>query len=177
MNSIEIGSIKGLMNFLGRSKDFQGEYYTLKRVNLYTNQLNPKDTVYGVVCSFIENRDICLKINISLRSYLNIKNYLDTHLKKGSVFSCFDLMGTISNHYQLNFISAIVYQYENGHFKTCIVMEKDENFLSADIYFSDVICIIQKMKMPIFINKEIVHHFGISPEEVASFLAEGRIDL
>jgi len=175
MNKIDEKEIKGILNFIGKSKDFSSEYMRVKNFKVYSNQIDLKTLMYGVICWFVEDRDISLKVNISMRSFLNIKNYLEGHTE--NIQTAHDMFSTISNFYDLNFVAAIVPYYKREHYSTYLILEKDGEFLSVNCYFSDIVCMVQKMNMPVYIHKEIVKEMGIPVEALNEFLNEGETNV
>jgi bifunctional DNase/RNase len=170
MNEIKKEDIIGIFNFIGSCQNFNQEFYTVKKFKIYSNEMPIGDPLYGFICWFKEDRDIVLKINTSLKSFLNIKNYINTHTK--SVQTSQDLISTMSNFSKTNLIGAIVPFLDGEHYISYLLMEKDGEYLAVNTYVSDIVCLCQKTKVPVYINKEIIKAKGIPSDEVVHLLED-----
>lgn len=163
MNSsnINYNEIKGLLNFIGKSQDFHSEYYRLDSTRLFYTEKEDGQPFFGLTCNIINIPNKVLNLELSPRSYFNLKYFLDMHTK--FVPTSHKLFTAISNFANINILAAFVPLYDNGHYITYILMECDGRYLCADCIFSDVVCMRQSYDFPIYIHQDIIFGLGENP--------------
>jgi bifunctional DNase/RNase len=164
MNNIKINDILGLLNFVSSTDDFLNKYTRVNGINLYGYEAMDLTNRQGALI-MVDNDQYCINVPMNIRSFLNIKTYLDYHTK--SVMSSSQIMGIFSNLYGINFVAGIIKDADDDYFETYLITEKDGKFSCVNIYLSDLFCISNSLKFPVYINKEIVDRRKLSFKEIS----------
>jgi len=159
-----IVEVEGLLNYLGKSKNFFEEYETLKNTKMFCDEVNPKEYKFGLICYFKNIKEKALKVDLSPRSYFNMKYFLDVHTKY--VSPTHNLFTSVCNFSDINIVAAVVPLYDNGHFVTFIIFEKDGQYLCSDCVLTDAICIMQVNEFPLYVHQDLVYKLGKDPKEL-----------
>jgi len=161
MKTINPTEVKGLLNFVGQSSNFFEEYDVVDNVRLFCSDRDINDLKFGIFCSF-KNSKNTLKVDVSSRSYYNMKFFLDKHTKY--IPHAHKLFNILVNFGKIKIVAAIVTSYDKGHFITYMIFENDGKFLCTDCFFTDAVCIMQSCDFPIYVHQEIVYFLGTDSE-------------
>jgi bifunctional DNase/RNase len=167
MNKLELEEIMGIINFYSDSKDFFKEYTRMGSTYIYNIEGSEDDKKYGLVITTADIK-LCVVAYINLRSFLNLKLYLDKHIKQ--IPSSQGLFTILSNIYGINIICSFVKEVNNNFYKTFIVTEKDGQFFCSNVFLSDAVCFNRSVDVPLYMNNRIIKEKGINPADVQEFI-------
>lgn len=166
MNNIDIDNIGGIINYCSKSNNFQEEYSIVKKIGIYCYDPGSPSSHYGAILNFYDS-ELSVDVPVSMRSFLNIKKYIDSHTK--FVPTSQGLFNILSNFYGVNILLSYVSMEKNNFFETFLLMEQSNKFFCTNSYFSDVICMKNSIKIPIYVNKEIIEKNGMTDKEISIF--------
>ena len=163
MNEIDVEDILGVINFVTCSRDFFEDYSEIDTINVYSYEGIDNTPCAGLIIT-PEDTDLSVSVPISLRSFLNIKMYMDVQTK--SLATPENLLNFISNNYDISFPMAFIKDVYDDYFETYLLFGKDEKYMCVNSFLSDIFCLRNIMDIPVFINKEIIRKRGFYYEEV-----------
>jgi bifunctional DNase/RNase len=172
MDFIKTENIKGIIQDISLSNNFEEEYDEIDTVCLFHYERLDNTYSFGVVMSFTgdEYKNICVNVPLSLRSFLVFKHIGDNNCFNNNTI--YTLINVFSNEFEISVVCAIVTDVIEDYFKTSIIIGKDDKFSVVDLPLSDVFNLKNTMSFPIFINKEIINKRKIDKATIMSYLSQ-----
>jgi len=152
MNNIQLKDINGILNYLSKSEDFFKEYIEANKSYGYSMPMLYGGMKCGLIIETNENKS--LDIDISIRSYLNLKVFSDKQTRQ--IPTSQTLFNIISNFYNVNIVLFFIEKEERGIYFTHVILEKDSNIFCSNVFISDAVCMSKTMHIPIYINRKII---------------------
>lgn len=170
MDFVKIKDIKGIIQDISFSDNFEEEYDEIETVFLFHYERLDSTYSFGVIMFFEgeEYKDKCVNVPLSLKSFLMFKHVGDNHcFNKNTIYT---LLNVFSNEFKISIICAIITDVIGDYFKTCLVIGKDDHFAVVDLPLSDVFNLKNTISFPVYINKEIIKKRKMDKETIMSYL-------
>lgn len=156
---MKLQEIEGILNFVGKSSNFFDDYELMGRTDLFCRNPELINTHTGIVIQNAKG-DRCVKAEVSLRSFLNLKAYFDT--KTYDIPTIHDLCNSINSFYDIETVAGVVTGFFSGLYSTCLILVKDGRFFISSAQLTDVICLQSTKNIPLYMRRSIIDTYGFS---------------
>ena len=170
MNTVDLKSIYGILNFVSSCDNFIKQYELIIGSNLYFYEELDISIKYGLVL-MTDNKKRCINIPLSLKSFLTMKTPTDSNII--DINTIHSLFNVLSNKCSLNIVLGFIKDVHKEYFESYLLLEETGQFICSNLPVSDIFAIKNFSRFPFFINKEILDKISIDYGDVLKHIDIG----